>query len=256
VIAYRAFVLGATPAVIMLARMFSHDAFVRYTYPYLLIVYLITFALLLGTEEGRAWLEGLFPGLTRLVAALLIFVVMACGLYNCLSIVPNVRAVSDTMAGRAWNPDSERLTYRQLQESIPAARPFLAFLPLPHLLDFGRNPINVIDTDCSVSPPPGMPVKRSAEEVAQYLRSLGITRIATRLRWWIPAGETSDPEGIRLWSENFRGGNQWDVSVVYSYYLMAKCMKSLSTTYETSRFGNDLVVIDLDRPRAVGQPPP
>jgi hypothetical protein len=252
---YRAFLLGATPAVFLLARMFSHDAFVRYTYPYLITIYLISFALLLRTEEGRTWLEGMFPGLKRLVAGFLILIVLACAFYNCLNIVPNVRAVADTIAGRAWNPDSERATYRQLQASIPAARPFLAFLPMPHLLDFGRNPINVIDTDCSVSPPPGMPLKRSPEEVASYLRSLGISWIASRLSWWIPAGETKDPEGIRRWSEVFKGANQWDVSVVYSYYLVAKCMRALSTTYETSLFENDLVVIDLDRPRALGQGP-
>ena len=77
------------------------------------------------------------------------------------------------------------------------------------------------------------------------------------MSWWIPAGETKDPEGIRRWIEVLKEANQWDVSVVYSYYLMSNCTRSLSTTYETSLFENDLVVIDRDRPRAaLCQDPP
>ena len=120
---------------------------------------------------------------------------------------------------------------------------------MAHLLDFGRNPINVMDSDCAISPPPGMPLRRAPEDVAQYLRSLGIKRIAGRGTCWTPGGESQDPEKLRGWSEGFKGSRSWDYSLVFSHYLMFKTLKSLSASYETLHFASDLMVIDLDRPR-------
>ena len=247
-ITYRAFLFGATPAIMLLAYVFAYDAVIRYSFYYLVSIYIISLALLLGTEDGRAWLEGLSPGGTRRMGVFLAFLVLTCVLYNSLYLPTTMRGVFDAIAGRAWNPDSELPQYREFQASIPPGRRFLAFLPMAHLLDFHRNPINVVNTDCAISPPPGMPLKGTSEGVAGYLRSLGISRIAARDSWWIPAGETTDPEAIRRWSEAYKGQNQWDVSAVYSYYLMARCVRSLTSSHETSRFGNHLVVIDLDRP--------
>ncbi len=221
---------------------------IRYSFYYLTSIYIISAGLLLGTEDGRAWLEGLSPGGTRWMGGFLAFLVVICVLYNGLRLHAIMRGVFDPIAGRAWDPDSQLPRYRELQESIPPGRRFLAFLPMAHLLDFRRNPINVIDTDCAISPPPGMPLKGTSEEVAAYLRSLGISLIASRDSWWVPAGESRDPEAIRLWSEVFKGQNQWDVSAVYSYYLVARCVRSLTASYETSRFADHFVVIDLDRP--------
>ena len=47
-ITYLAVLLGSTPAVLLLAIVFSKDEFIRYGYPYMLLVFLTSFALLSG----------------------------------------------------------------------------------------------------------------------------------------------------------------------------------------------------------------
>jgi hypothetical protein len=57
---------------------------------------------------------------------------------------------------------------------------------------------------------------------------------------------------MREWSESFKKqAREWDYSLVYSHYLMFKTLKSLSASYETLHFASDLMVIDLERRRAV-----
>jgi hypothetical protein len=247
-ITYLAVLLGSTPAVLLLALVFSNAEFVRYAYPYMLLVFLSSFALILGTAQGREWIDGALPGGTRWVAGFLIVLALGGWLYKSLSILTTTRATYDALIGNAWRPDADRAVYDQLQASIPPGERFLAFLPMAHLLDFKRNPINVMDSDCAISPPPGMPLRRAPEDVALYLRSLGITRIAGRGTCWTPGGESKDPEWIRGWSDEFKGSRPWDYSIVYSHYLMFKTLKSLSASYETLHFASDLMVIDLNRP--------
>src|SRR5262249_21617073 len=219
--------------------------------PFLLLVVLIAIGLIFGRENERSWLDGILPDGRRWAGGFLIVLIASATIYSSVHVRTTARVVLDAIAGKAWDADSELHLYRQLQAAIPPGQRFLAFLPMAHLLDFARNPINVMDSNCGISPPPGMPLKRAPEEVAQYLRSLGISWVASRARSWTPAGETRDLEEIRRWSESFRGKNQWDVSVVYSHYLMAMCVRELAATYETSRFANDLLAINLGRPRAV-----
>ena len=167
--------------------------------------------------------------------------------YQIQFIPPTAEMIATAIAGRDWDPSTESPYHRMAQEAIPAGHRFLAFLPMAHLLDYRRNPINVIDGMCGISPPPGIPLRRGPEEVARYLRSLGISRILTREKRWYPAGETRDVEDFRRWSEG--STDPWTSSLLYSYYLMARCMGELATLYETRRFEDYLVLIDLDQPR-------
>jgi len=247
-IAYVAVVLGSTPILFLYARTFSID-WLRYSYNYLTLVILTSFALLLGAAEGRAWLQGLFPGGPRWVGGLLVLLSIAGGLYHCRYIPRTLEMITNELAGKGWDPNLELSSYRRLQSSIPVGQKFLAFLPMAHLLDFGRNPINVVDAMCAISPPPGMPLRRGPEDVAKYLRELGITWIAFRETTWYPGGETRDAEDLRRWSDVCE--DSWMRSLVYTNYLMTNCIESLTVIYETTRFENDLVLIDLDRPRAV-----
>jgi hypothetical protein len=245
-IAYVAVVLGSTPVLLLYTRTFPVDG-MRYSYNYLTLVLLTSFALLLGEEAGRSWLHGLLPGGPRWVGGLLVGLTLAGGLYHCRYIPRTLEMVANEITGKGWDPNSELSSYRRLQSSIPAGQKFLAFLPMAHLLDFRRNPINVVDGMCGISPPPGVPLSRGPEDVAQYLRELGIQRIASREKTWFPGGETRDPEDLRHWSD--RCEDSWMRSVVYSNYLMTNCVHSLAVSYETTRFENDLVLIDLDRSR-------
>ena len=106
-----------------------------------------------------------------------------------------------------------------------------------------------MDTNCAVSPPPGMPLRQTPAEVVEYLQSLGIFWIADREIEWTPAGESRDIERLRAWGESYKGKIEWDGSVVYSHYLMAKCIRSLSVAYETAHFDDGLIVINLRAPR-------
>jgi hypothetical protein len=254
-ITYLAVLLGSTPALLLLAIVFSNDEFIRYGYPYMLLVFLTSFALILGVAEGREWLAGFIPGGPWWVGGGLIMLAAGGWLYKGLSAVTSTRATYDALIGNAWNPDADRALYKELQASIPPGKRFFAFLPMAHLLDFKRNPVNVMDSNCAVSPPPGMPLRGAPEDVAAYFRSLGITRIAGRGTCWTPGGESQDPERLRGWSETFKGSRSWDYSVVYSHYLMFKALKSLSASYETLHFASDLMVIDLDRPSEASASP-
>jgi len=239
---------GSTATLAVLALVFTEYEFSRFGYPYKSLVLLTSFALLLGADEERAWLECVFPDGARWVGRSLIFLILAFGLYHSSRSGRNVRAVRDAITGNAWNPNQESSLIRQLQASIPPGRRFLAFLPMAHLLDFARNPIDVMDSNCAISPPPGMPLERTPEEVAQYLRLLGISWIATRETSWTSTGETRDPEDLRRWSERYERGHPFDSSGIYSHYLMYKCIRSLAMIHDTRRFDHDLLVINLDRP--------
>ena len=121
---------------------------------------------------------------------------------------------------------------------------------MSHLLDYNRNPINVVHLNCGISPPPGLPLGGAPEDVAPYLRSQGISWIAAHETFWTPARVSrQDPEVIRQWSEAYDTSKGWDSRCIYTYYLMAKCIRSLIAKQETRRFDNDLVLINLERDR-------
>ena len=140
--------------------------------------------------------------------------------------------------------------YRQLQAAIPPGQRFFCFLPMAHLLDYRRNPIDVAHLNCGISPPPGIPLRGTAEEVAHYLRSRGIWWFATRDTFWTSGGESRDPEVIWRWSKSSAGSSRWDADTIYSYYAMARSIRSLMEIYETRHFSGDLVLIELGRPKS------
>jgi len=244
-IAYLASLLSAVMVVFSYAHVF-HD-WMRHSYNFTVLSLLASFALLLGSKEARAWIDGLVPVGTKLLCALLVLLTIAGAAYQLVFVRRTATMISKAIHGTGWDPDAQRASYRQLQASIPPGQPFVAFLPMAHLLDYARNPINVIHWNSGISPPPGLPLKGTPQEVAQYLRSRGIKWFATRDVFWYPAGEGSDPELLRLWSESYDADKAWDSKLVYSYYLIAKCSRSLIATYETTRFDNDLMLVNLER---------
>lgn len=232
---------GSSLVLVLFARIFAIDHFTRYTFNNVFLVLMLSFAILLGREEERNRLAKLLPGGSSWFVGLLALLIGAGVLISLPYAPTTIRAVGLAMTGNDWDPDSQRTTYRELQSAIPPGRRFLAFLPMAHLLDFGRNPINLIDSNCGISPPPGIPLEGAPEEVAQYLRGLGIPSIA--------AYEPKNVESLLAFSQSFNNKNNWAESVVRNHYLMAKAVQGLSAAYATERFGDDLLVIDLDRPR-------
>jgi hypothetical protein len=247
-ISYAAVMAGSAPILFLYARTFAID-WLRYSYSFLTLVLLTSFGLMLGAPEGRTWLAGLVPGGTRWLGGLLILLTTAGVLYQCRYIPTTLRMVGCEVVGKGWDPNAEFSSYRRLQASIPACRRFLCLLPMAHLLDFARNSINVVDANRYISPPPGIPLQRGPEDVARYLREQGIFLIAARESTWYSGGETRDPEDLRRWSE----ATEYPLwrSLIYANYLTESRIRSLALLYETTSFDNDLMLIDLDRPRVL-----
>jgi hypothetical protein len=245
-IAYLASVLSSITVVFAYAHVF-HDGWMRHSYNFSTLSLLASFALLLGSTEARAWINGFVPIGTKLLGALLVLLITAAAAYQLRYVRPTVTMVGKAIIGTGWDPDAQRTRYLQLQSSIPPEQPFVTFLPMAHVFNYARNPINVIHLNCGISPPPGLPLDGTPQEVAGYLRSRGIKWFATHDVFWCPAGEGSDPEAIRRWSESYDADNNWDARLVYSYYLMAKCSRALVANFETRRFGDNLLLVNLER---------
>jgi hypothetical protein len=74
--------------------------------------------------------------------------------------------------------DEELLRYKKMQQSIPQDETVLTRLAKPFLLDFRRNKIFIADWPGGASPPPGMPLFKGAEALADYLNSKSIRYVA------------------------------------------------------------------------------
>jgi hypothetical protein len=245
-IAYLASLLSSIMVVFAYAHVF-HDGWMRHSYNFTVVSLLASFALLLGSKEARAWIDGLIPVGTKLLGALLILLTSAGSAYQLVYARPTAAMIVKSITGKGWDPDVQRESYRQLQSSIPPGQPVVTFLPMAHLFDYNRNPIYMIHLNSGISPPPGLPLEGSPQEIARYLRSRGIKWFATHDVFWCAVGEGSDPEAILRWSESYDADNTWDARLVYSYYQMAKCSRSLIAACETRRFDKDLLLVNLER---------
>jgi hypothetical protein len=85
-----------------------------------------------------------------------------------------VSEIGGQTAAETW----ERDWYQAMQHSVPAGQTILARLDDPFLLDFRRNPIDIIDVPGRASPPPGMPSFAGSEPLANYLLGQHIRYIA------------------------------------------------------------------------------
>jgi hypothetical protein len=67
---------------------------------------------------------------------------------------------------------------RRMQAAVPPGAPVLVMIDRPYLLDFARNPIELLDQPGAASPAPGIPLLAGSARVAAYLQSLGIRYLA------------------------------------------------------------------------------
>ena len=63
---------------------------------------------------------------------------------------------------------------RRMQAAVPPKARLLVMIDRPYLLDFARNPIEILDQPGAASPAPGIPLVEGAEKVALYLQAHGI----------------------------------------------------------------------------------
>jgi len=93
----------------------------------------------------------------------------------------------------------QKSQYAAIQQSIPQGETVLTRLNAPFILDFKRNQIFLADWPGGASLPPGMPVFKGPEALANYLATKSIRYIAYS-SWSLnhPAVDTSGP-GLSSW---------------------------------------------------------
>ncbi|MEG5042297.1 MULTISPECIES: hypothetical protein [unclassified Microcoleus] len=119
----------------------------------------------------------------------------------------------------------QKLQYAALQQSIPQGETVLTRLDAPFILDFKRNQIFLADWPGGASLPPGMPVFKGPEALANYLVSKSIGYIAYS-SWSLnhPADvDTSEP-GLSSW---FRLQSQLSHDFRDNVQQLAKTRKKL-----------------------------
>jgi hypothetical protein len=146
----------------------------RYSFPYTTVATLFLLAQC-GARSVKDQAASHVPWDKRYVGiAALIFVLGATWTSGLVQMNQRLKKV---VAGKPqWSDDGQDL--RKMQRAIPEGSPILVHLSRPFLLDFSRNIVYVVDLPGTVSPPPGLQVLGTAEEIAQYLVSKSIRYIA------------------------------------------------------------------------------
>jgi hypothetical protein len=245
-LAFVAVSLTSATIIQLFAQTFALD-WLRYGYNFLTLSLLASFALLLGEEVGQSFLNRSLRGGTRWLSFVLFLLVLAGVAWHSQFARATGGMIATAIAGREWDYNAQAPSHQMAQKAIPVGRRFLAFLPMAHLLDYRRNPVYVIDGMCGISPPPGIPLESGPEDVARYLRALGISWILTTEKGWHQPGKPRALEDFRVASEQSK--DPWTSSQLYSYYLVARSMDQLATLYATKHFEDHLIVIDLEQPR-------
>jgi hypothetical protein len=86
--------------------------------------------------------------------------------------------IGAAFSGRTRFTTEEMDRYRRLQHSAPPGSPIFSIVDWPLLFDLGRNKFYYHDPYGNISAPPGIPLGREPEDIADYLRSLGLLYVA------------------------------------------------------------------------------
>jgi len=129
---------------------------------------------------------------------------------------------------------------RRLQAAVPPGERMLVLIERPYLLDFARNPIQLLDQPGASSPAPGIPLMDGSEATASYLLARGTRYFAfTRPdRSVIPLYSRSHWQGMRS------GAPIWQAAtVIYlaTFDVVDHLAQSRRRLYDDGR----LVVVDL-----------
>ena len=218
----------------------------RYTYPFAVFASLITYRTLLRLIPGSGhWRH--FRTAVYLVMALF-------SLFYGMRAVTSSRDLPDCIAaacgGRRGFAAEEIERYRRIQSAVPPSAPFLCLMDWPLLFDSARNNFFFHDNIGHVSPPPGLSLSGPAEELADYLRSVGVHYIVgpgpRRLRAQIDEQESTIEE---LKAKDSNKGTE-NANRVQLYKLIYEMTSRYPLLYDDGRS----VVIDLGRGPAPAAP--
>ncbi|HWE39230.1 MAG TPA: hypothetical protein VG406_21960 [Isosphaeraceae bacterium] len=159
------------------------------------------------------------------------------------------RSVADGLAGRARFPAGTIDRYRRLQASIPEGTRFFCVVPWPASFDLARNDVFYADNIGSVSPPPGIPLSGTPDQLADHLRSAGIRYVACptpeRMTVWIDSQST--PESRAIW-----GNEYWILTIFQNRVRLYELLRPLAARARPLYEDDDAIMIDLEA--AAGRP--
>ena len=98
---------------------------------------------------------------------------------------------------RKWTSQKDASAVSVVLAAVQPKLPVLAMVERADLLDYRRNEIFNIDDIGAVSPPPGLPIGRSAQSLVVYLRGLGIAYLL-----YDRSVEAPELYGRALWMRN------------------------------------------------------
>ncbi|WP_394844303.1 hypothetical protein LZC95_45530 [Pendulispora brunnea] len=139
--------------------------------------------------------------------------------------------------------DHRNSAYQRLQQAVPPGAKMLAMLDDPYYLDFGRNAIYLVDLPGAVSPPPGMPLGRGPDALAEYLLNQGI-------RYYAFVGAKSSISLYRrdTWERQKVGAELiWRMAAPF-YLDMFRLNDELAATRRVLFSEKDTFVVDLATP--------
>jgi hypothetical protein len=200
----------------------------------------------LAVVAGLAAAEGASETLTKrsLAAAGVIATALALHIYG------SYGAITKTLDGvvdRLHTPEipaqvtADAGRERRMQAAVPPGAALLVMIDRPYLLDFARNPIDLLDQPGGASPAPGIPFTAGSAKVAAYLQALGIRYLA-----FVRPEKAVSPLYSRTGWMAFQSGGAPIWRQTATYYLAAfDVVNDLAKQRHRLYDDGTLVVVDL-----------
>jgi hypothetical protein len=134
--------------------------------------------------------------------------------------------------------------YIKMQESIPEGETLLTRLKKPFLLNFKRNTIFIADWPGGASPPPGMPLFKGSEPLADYLTSQSLKYVA-----YSYGTEAGYPQKALL--KPGKNTNYWLNNQAKNTLDFEASLKELGKTRKRVYDDGDIFILDLLSPPSV-----
>jgi hypothetical protein len=128
--------------------------------------------------------------------------------------------------------------YIKMQESIPEGETLLTRLKKPFLLNFKRNTIFIADWPGGASPPPGMPLFKGSEPLADYLTSQSLKYVA-----YSYGTEAGYPKKSFL--KPGKNTNYWIDNQIKNTLDFEASLKELGNTRKRVYDDGDILILDL-----------
>ena len=128
--------------------------------------------------------------------------------------------------------------YIKMQESIPEGETLLTRLKKPFLLNFKRNTIFIADWPGGASPPPGMPLFKGSEPLADYLTSQSLKYVAYSYG-------TEGGYPAKFHSQRVENPNNWMENQLNNAWEFEVNLKELGKTRKRVYDDGDIFILDL-----------